>query len=328
VTVRSPEAVTPATLSEDVRSAAGRFVAQTRFATHGGIVTDLDGTAVHERGGRVVIADSVEAGLKALAERGRAVVVNSLRFPLSIIRSFGREWHAVIGAPVPTVSLNGSLIGHIVADNGSLAFEEIDAFPLAATDIDEALTGLRALVDDGVDDVTLFYYPRDWRKGEIVWTTRSERIAAVADKYDSACAVVATGVEALAERLHGEDICMMMLIADVPRDRRMAYQHTAGVVTTTGIDKLSGARAIAHHVGIDLAASAGAGDTDLDTFLGGVGLSIVVGDADLDLRGRVETVRLADSLALGALFFELASLIDGAPAARAGGGAPPPSSMR
>ena len=115
----------PATLSEDVRSAASRFVEQSRFATHGGIVTDLDGTAVHERDGRVVIAEPVEAGLKALAARGRPVVLNSLRFPLSIMRSFGREWHGVTGAPVPTVSLNGSLLGHIVADNGSLDFRFI-----------------------------------------------------------------------------------------------------------------------------------------------------------------------------------------------------------
>ncbi len=308
-TPRAPAAL----LSADALGALRRFVASSRFATDGGIVTDLDGTAVHEREGRTVIAEPVESGLKALAERGCPVVINSLRFPLSVIRTFGREWYAVTGAPVPTVALNGSQIGRIVADaSHALAFEEIDAFPLSADDIDEVLEGVRGLLDARIDDVLLFYYPRDWSEGEAVWTPLAARTASVADKYASASRIVASGVDALADRLHAEDICMMMLLVDVPQDRRMAYQHTkrSSFFTRRNVDKLHGARAIARQVGIDLDASVGAGDTELDTFLAGVGLSIIVGNAELDFKGNAETLRLDDSLALGALFFELASLID------------------
>jgi len=303
----------PRTASPDSAvDALRRFLATSRFATRGAIVTDLDGTAVHERQGRIVIAEPVEAGLKALCDLGRPVILNSLRFPLSVIRTFGREWYRVSGAPVPTVSLNGSQIGRIVCDAaGALAFEEIDAFPLDAADIDELLTGVRGLRDAGVDDIALFYYPRDWTRGELLWTPSAARIGELRQKYTSASEVIAIPIDALADRLHAEDFCMLALIVDVPEDQRMVYQHTqrSSFVTGRHVDKLFGARAIARHVGVHLQDSIGAGDTELDTFLDGVGLSIVVGNADLDFKGRIETLRLADSLELGALFLELASLI-------------------
>ncbi len=301
-----------AALSEDAVRALRNFLAASRFDTRGGIVTDLDGTAVHERQGRIVIAEPVEAGLKALRELGRPIILNSLRFPLSVIRTFGREWYRVTGAPVPTVSLNGSQIGRIVSDaSGQLAFEEIDAFPLAAADIDELLAGVRGLRDGGIDDIALFYYPRDWTRGESLWTPAIARIAELREKYTSASEVTAIPLDALSERLHAEDICMLALIVDVPQDRRMAYQHTkrSSFVTRRNVDKLSGARAIARQLDVDLEQSIGAGDTELDTFLAGVGLSIIVGGAELDFKGRFETVRLGDSLALGELFFDLASMI-------------------
>lgn len=299
-------------LPERAVYALRRFVATSRFATHGAIVTDLDGTAVHERQGRTVIAEPVEAGLKALCELGSPIILNSLRFPLSIIRTFGRDWYRVTGAPVPTVSLNGSQIGRIVSDaSGKLMFEEIDAFPLASADIDEVLAGVRGLRDGGVDDVALFYYPRDWTQGEIIWTPSAARLSEMREKYASASQVVATPIDALSERLHVEDICMLALIVDVPQDQRMVYQHTkrSSFITRRNVGKLFGARAIARHVAVDLDESIGAGDSELDTFLAGTGLSILVGNADLDFKGRAETIRLADSLALGELFFDLASLI-------------------
>jgi hydroxymethylpyrimidine pyrophosphatase-like HAD family hydrolase len=238
---------------------------------------------------------------------------NSLRFPLSILRAFGREWHRLTGAPVPTVALNGSLIGYIVSQrDGTLAFNEIEAYPLPVEQIDGVIEGVRALVDDGVDDVLLFYYPRNWTRGEVIWTPRVERRASLEAKYDSAREIVASDIEVLRERLHGEDICMMTLLADVASDRRKAYQHTErqSFITRNGVDKLFGARAIAPYAAIDLEASVGAGDSELDTFLRGVGMAIVVGDTDVVLDGEINTVRLADPPALGALFYELASLID------------------
>jgi hypothetical protein len=163
----------------------------------------------------------------------------------------------------------------------------------------------------GIDDIALFYYPRDWTQGELIWTPCAARISEVRQKYASASQVVAIPVEALSERLHAEDICMIALIVDIPQDHRMAYQHTerSSFITRRNVDKLFGARAIARHVGVDLEQSIGAGDTELDAFLAGTGLSVIVGNADLDFKGRVETIRLADSLALGELFFEAASLM-------------------
>jgi hypothetical protein len=72
------------------------------------------------------------------------------------------------------------------------------------------------------------------------------------------------------------------------------------------------------HPGVDIAASVGAGDTELDTFLSAVGLAVIVGNGELDFKGRVATLRLGDSPALGALLFELASLIDAGCAAPGG----------
>jgi hydroxymethylpyrimidine pyrophosphatase-like HAD family hydrolase len=306
--LRSPSTKLP----DDAVHALQSFVRRSRFAKHGGVVTDLDGTAVHEWQDRIVIAEPVEAGLIALRELGRPTILNSLRFPLSVIRTFGREWYRVTGAPVPTVSLNGSQIGHIVSDaSGALAFDEIDAFPLVGADIDELLAGVRGLRDAGVDDIALFYYPRDWTRGELLWTPSAARVSELRQKYSSAAEVVSIPIDALAERLHSEDICMLALIVDVPQDQRMVYQHTqrTSFVTRRDVDKLFGARAIASHVGVSLVDSIGAGDTELDTFLAGVGLSLIVGNANVDFKGRVETLRLADSLELGKVLFELARLM-------------------
>ncbi len=320
-----PGAPPASALPAGVRDALQRFVARSRFATHGGVVTDLDGTAVHKVDERTIIASAVEQGLMSLAGRGRPVVINSLRFPLSIIHAFGRDWYRVTGAPIPTVALNGSLVGRLVADRSdTLAFDEIEAFPVGADDIDELLDGVRGLVDAAVDEIVLLYYPRDWTKGEIAWTPSAERVAAVAQKYVSASEVVASPVEALSQRLHAADVCMMSLQVDVPGDRRLAFQHTkrGSFVTRAGVDKLFGARAIARHVAIDLGDSIGAGDAELDTFLCAVGMAIVVGNAELHFKGAIETVRLSDALALGALLGELGLLIDAPATPRAAGGAP------
>src|SRR5437879_6441717 len=61
--------------------------------------------------------------------------------------------------------------------------------------------------------------------------------------------------------------------------RYAAYQHSkrSNVFTHKGIDKLSGSQALAGHLGIDLRDSIGAGDTEMDRFLSGVGLAVIVG---------------------------------------------------
>src|SRR5687767_4357242 len=107
------ETLAPVGLDQRVADRLTRFVRGSRFHEVGAVVTDLDGTAVHEDQGRVVIPRSVELSLMKLVQLGRPLMLNTLRFPLSVLRTFGREWYGVSGAPLPTVTLNGSLLGNV-----------------------------------------------------------------------------------------------------------------------------------------------------------------------------------------------------------------------
>jgi hydroxymethylpyrimidine pyrophosphatase-like HAD family hydrolase len=287
-----------------------KFLMQSRFATDGAVVTDLDGTAVHEEKGRVYIPEPVEFGLKEIYELGRPVILNSLRFPLSVMRTFGKEWLAIANAPIPVVSLYGSQIGYVTRDaKQELCFEELDAFPLAANEIDEVLARVKTLVDGGVRDLLLFYYPRDWRMGEIIWTPIAEKVIHVKEKYTSASSVTAIDLEKLGEQLHAEEICMIFLLVEIPQDQLMAYQHTnrSNFFTHKGVNKLTGTRAIARHLGFDLEHSIGAGDSEMDKFLEGIGLVVQVGsNPRFAFRGLRETVRINSIFELGDFLLRLA----------------------
>ncbi len=298
-------------LNIEVETALRDFVRQSNFSKNGGVVTDLDGTAVHEADGRIYIPEPVEFGLKALYDAGRPVILNSLRFPLSVMRTFGKEWLAIANAPIPVVSMNGSQLGYVTKDaKDELCFEEIDAFPLESAKIDEVLAGVEKLLDDNIRDVLLFYYPRDWRLGEVIWTPVAEKVEHVKDKYRSASAVSAVEIEKLREQLHAEEICMIFLLIERPADDLMAYQHSkpSSFFTRDGVDKLAGTQAIAAHLGIDLNESVGAGDTAMDIFLNGVGLAVQVGRRELPFRGLRQTIQVENSFELGDLLFSLANL--------------------
>lgn len=298
-------------MQADVSEALRDFLSASRFSEAGAVMTDLDGTAVHEYEGRVVIPDPVSHGLKHLRDLGRPVLLNSLRFPLNVIRTFGREWYAITNAPLPLVSLNGGLTGYLVeTPGGAIGFEEIEAFPLLPGEIEEVMVGVEGLIAGGIDNLLLFYYPRDWTQGERIWTPLAERVAGVEAKYTSASAVVSCDIEALRAHLHAQPVCMLFLLIDVAADRLMAYQHAkqSSFVTHKGIDKLTGALALARRLDIDLAHAVGAGDTPMDTFLKGVGLAVQVGGLDLEYKGLVGTVKVGNSLELGALLFQLAEL--------------------
>ncbi len=288
------------------------FLRASRFRERGTVMTDLDGTAVHEVEGRVLLSRSVELGLQQVHAGGRQVLINTLRFPLSIMRVFGAEWRRASGSDMTAVSLKGSLIGRIVASQGGeLAFEEIAAFPLGAGEIQDVLQGVRGLCDQGAQDLLVFFYPRDWRQGELIWTPDAQRIPAVQAKYRSASRVFAGGLPALEEALHGQDQCMVLLLIDAPQDRLMAYQHTERTrfVTHQGVDKRSGALALATHLGISLADSVGAGDAEPDNFLDEVGLAAIVGHQEVGFQGRWGTVRLADAPAFGEMLLRIAAAV-------------------
>ncbi|MGZ8994739.1 MAG: hypothetical protein ACXW16_12055, partial [Burkholderiaceae bacterium] len=115
----------------DAHSALREFLAQSDFMRNGGVMTDIDGTAVLEDNGRVYVSVPMEMGLKRMHDLGRAVVINSLRFPLSVLRTFGKAWYQIARAPVPVVSMRGSLCGRMVLTKaGEVGFEEIEAICL------------------------------------------------------------------------------------------------------------------------------------------------------------------------------------------------------
>jgi hydroxymethylpyrimidine pyrophosphatase-like HAD family hydrolase len=302
-------------LSAEVETKLQEFIHQSTFATSGAVVTDLDGTAVHEFQGRAVVPKGVELGLIRHYESGRPLIINSLRFPLSVIRDFGQYWYKLSNAPIPTVTLNGSLMGFIKkTPESQLVFEEAAAFPLTADEIREAMRGVQGLLDGGIKNVLVFYYPRDWRIGEAIWTPVPENIIFVKEKYVSASAVTAVEFPKLQEQMLAEEICMIFLLVDAPEDQLMAYQHTkrSNFITHKGVDKLLGAQTMADVLSCELRQSLGAGDTELDSFLNGVGLALIVGNQDVKFRGLVDTIRLRDSDELGSLLFRAAELAVGA----------------
>lgn len=158
-------------------------------------------------------------GLKKMNDLGRVVIINSLRFPISVIRTFGEEWYRIAGTPVPVVSLRGSLCGRLVMKGRELCFEELEAICLLQENIREILAGVSTLVDDGANELLIFFYPRDWRCGEIIWTPDRERVKHVADKYRSAARVVSGDVQALERELLSREICMIFRLLDLPHDR-------------------------------------------------------------------------------------------------------------
>lgn len=232
-------------LAPEISAGLRAFHDGSQFTERGAVIIDLDGTAVQEWEGRIRVADSVVEGLKAIATNGRPVVLNTLRFPINVIRTFGRAWSDISAEPLPLISLNGSTIGFLVpTESGDPLFEELACFPISAEQIDQTVKELDALLADGIDNVVLFHYPRDWREGELIWTPKPERVDALISKYASAASVVSSSVPELREHLHSHGATMLSLVVDIPEDRLMAYQHVDPnqFITAPGVDKLSGAR--------------------------------------------------------------------------------------
>jgi hydroxymethylpyrimidine pyrophosphatase-like HAD family hydrolase len=281
------------------------------FAEEGGVITDLDGTAIHESQGLFTVPKEVEYGLKKIYELGRPIVINTLRFPLSVIRTFGTAWYRISNAPVPTVLMNGSQLGYMLEHtDGTLGYKEIAAFPLERDEIGDVIQKVKNLAEGGLNDLLLFYYPRMWQKGEIIWTPDAGRIVAAKEKYLSAETVYSSEIDELHEQLLSEDICMIFLLVDIPEDKLMAYQHTSksNFFTHKGINKLTGAREIARLLNFNLRSSVGAGDTEMDTFLQDVGMAVLVGPNILPFQGIYGSINVAGSSELGDLLFELASM--------------------
>jgi hydroxymethylpyrimidine pyrophosphatase-like HAD family hydrolase len=297
-------------LTTQDRERLRKFVAARNF-THGMLVLDLDGTALLEDRGKVFISSSVEKGLRAIHDLGGTVVVNTLRFPLSVIRTIGEAWYQIVNAPILTVLLNGSVLGYIKSKSGALIYEEIAAFPMTGEDLQIILDGVRQLMTAGIDEILLFYYTRDWQRGETLWTPDQNRVPALQAKYVSASRVLSGGPDRLEEWLCEGEICMASLFIDRPEDTLMAYQHGKrnSFFTRKGIDKASGLREIAKRFDLSLPDSVGAGDTEMDTFLSEVGFAITVGRATLPYCGLIDTMHVSSPAELGEAIMHFADLL-------------------
>jgi hydroxymethylpyrimidine pyrophosphatase-like HAD family hydrolase len=285
-----------------------RFLAKRDFM-QGGLALDLDGTALNEERGRIYISEAVEAGVKAIHDLKRPIILNTLRFPLSVMNTIGMAWYELADIPILTVLLNGSILGYIkCCQDGKLEYEEIEAFPMIEHELELALDGVRQLLKDGVDEILLFIYRRDWREGEILWTPRPERVEGLKKKFLSASVVKSSSFEELSAELHSNEICMMSLFIDRAEDTLMAYQHSKrnSFFTRRGVDKAYGLKELAKRLKISLADSVGAGDTEMDSFLNEVGLAVVVGGRLLSFRGKSETARVESPAELGRLLQKLA----------------------
>jgi len=287
------------------------FFNHSKFEECGGLITDLDGTAIHEFEGRYSIPQSVQLGLDKIYDLGRPIVLNTLRFPLSVIRTFGQEWYKISNAAIPTVLMNGSQLGYIMQSNeGNFLYNEIDAFPLEPNEIAAVLQIITSFIKNNDLDLLVFYYPRDWEQGEIIWTPLADKIEMVQKKYMSASNVYSSSLENLQSDLHDQEICMIFLLIDVPQDRLMAYQHTKrnNFFTHKGVDKDFGAQQIANHLQIELKHSIGAGDTEMDSFLRSVGLAIHVGNPLLSYESLLPPIKVKNSSEFGEILFELAAM--------------------
>lgn len=239
------------------------FFNQSNFSKQGAVITDLDSTIIHDFEGRYGIPQSIVLSLKKIYDLGRRIVLSTLRFPLSVMRTFGKEWYDISNAPIPTVLLNGSLIGNIQqATEDSFEYEEIAAFPLTPVEIDEMFLVLKQILSYGIDDLLVFYYSRDW--GAPVKRYGNQRLEELnkrrtKNKYLSASAVISGNINALQSQVRSQDICMIFILIDVPEDRLMAYQHAkkSNFFTHGGVDKLFGSEKIASMLGFQLRNSLG-----------------------------------------------------------------------
>ena len=294
----------------DVQHRLQKFFQDSNFKSKGAVITDLDGTVVHEFEGLTVIHKDVELGLKKIYETGRPVIINTLRFALSVIKNFAKKWYEISQLPIPVVLLNGSQLGYIIQNGNTFLFEQLAAFPMTQSEIQELLKSIRQFRTDKFDDLVLFYYPEDWKLGEVIWTPVKEKVIQLQKKYSSASLVISTSEDELERLLLERPICMVLLLIDVKEDKLMAYQHTRGnnFITHSGVNKLSGTIQMAKLLEFDVDDSVGAGDSTMDVFLQATGLSVHVRNGSLPFPGKKETIRLNDFHELGDVLSSLARM--------------------
>jgi len=290
------KAATRMSLTPDQYAMLERFAKRPRMMKSAWFL-DLDGVALVEEHGNVFVSREVEQGIRDLDAQGWSVIINSARFPLSIIKSIASAWLSIYEADIPAVLLNGALIGSFKKQEDEVVFEEVAAFPLTRDEIEKLVLGIQealgASISGGARDLAFFFYPRDWRKGEIVWVPEGTHIDSVRHKYRNASEIVSWSFSELRERMFEANICMAAQLIEKESDASTEQEPDAlqsfqirnpwDFFMTDGINKAAGSAIIAEKLKVCLADSAGAGDSKMDTFLAKVGLAVRVGHGkDMD----------------------------------------------
>jgi hydroxymethylpyrimidine pyrophosphatase-like HAD family hydrolase len=271
------------------------FIHKSNYLTKGAVITDLDGTAVHENSGTTIIHKDVETGLKNVYETGRPVVINTLRFPLSVIRTFAKEWYNISNLPIPVILLNGSQLGFIRQHEEGFIFDQLVAFPLKESEKAKVVNSIEGFKEI-INDLVLFYYPEDWTKGETIWTADKNKVPLLQNKYKSAEKVITGSLQDLSGLLNNGSICMILILIESTKDKLMAYQHTRrnNFITSANVNKDYGSREMARLLEFNLDDSVGAGDSEMDVFLNTTGISIHVRNEKLPFKGKYSTLKLDD----------------------------------
>ncbi len=279
----------------------------------GSVTLDLDGTSLLEESEKVFISSSVEKGLKKVVDVGQPVIINTLRFALRVTETIGKEWLALYNSKIPVVLLNGSVIGYVYgnSDDNKIFFEERAAYPLFEKEVDAIIEGLGQLLENGIREMLVFFYPRDWKQGEILWSPSVSYVEELKRRYFTASRVVSWGIEELRTQMKELETCMVHVMVHRSSGTLMAYQHSQPntYFTRKGVSKASGNKEMAKRLGVSLDNSIGAGNTEMDTFLTDVGLAIVVGKDRIPFAGRRETLTVDDPRDLGELMISYANKI-------------------
>lgn len=295
-------------LTEEQKIILQDFVCQPGFRQHGGLITDLDGTIVQHQDGNYTIPTEVLAGLKELYQVGCPVILNTIRFPISIINTFASVLYPIFQNPIPVISLNGSQWGYISPGiNGEFCFSEVGAKSLNATEIKSFIADLRFLDEKKVPNITVFYYPRDWTKGEIIWSAEENRVSEMAQTYKSAARIYSGSRQLLEENLAAEDISMIFLLVKKDLIPGSHLQHNLkDFYTAAGVNKLTGAHAFVNQQGFRLDNFIGAGDTPMDVFLKETGAVIKVGDLPLPFDCQAPIFPVKKVAGIGEVFTHIA----------------------
>lgn len=288
----------------------------------GALFLDLDGVVLLEVDGRLSISGTAERGIAEVVRLGRPVVMNSLRCPQAIISKIGHEWMSQYGKEIPAILLNGSSIGRFVKVNDDLEWQEDAAFPILEEEIDDFIRGVEDLIDGGIRDMLVFFYPRDWREREIIWTPGTAHAQQKQAEYGSIARVVSWTVAELRQRMKEAETCMIFQHIDRPKEILRSYLHQDPMSFFTRkagmrIDKASGMQEWSARNGVSPEDSIGAGDTDMDVFLSKTGLAVIVEEErrlehekrmPLRFRGVHETIWVHDPHETGELILLLAEL--------------------